>query len=205
MEEITTRYHEISNWPLFLKTDPLNHIPRERHICSFFNMHLGSGALCMHVTYVPLTCLLSEQIENTSLTFPVWLHDAVKQTVLRRKFIPQLAESLKSCWSNIKTGTVLGFILNQIRGVLEESACCLQETVLFMAVWREGGGPGRTINRGEFKLKVVRGGGMGVHVQNKKGIQDKETFTRTKCTSAVIYKFSSPSSFQLDENKSQGV
>lgn len=56
-------------------------------------MHLGSGALCMHVTYVPSTCLLSEQIENTSLTFPVWLHDAVQQTVLGRKFIPQLAVS----------------------------------------------------------------------------------------------------------------
>lgn len=34
-----------------------------------------------------------------------------------------------------------------------------------------------------------------------KGIQDKETFTRTKCTSTVIYKYSSPSSFQLRENK----
>lgn len=35
-----------------------------------------------------------------------------------------------------------------------------------------------------------------------KGIQDKETFTRTKCTSTVvIYKYSSPSSFQLSENK----
>lgn len=33
------------------------------------------------------------------------------------------------------------------------------------------------------------------------GIQDKETFTRTKCTSTVIYKYSSPSSFQLSENK----
>lgn len=35
-----------------------------------------------------------------------------------------------------------------------------------------------------------------------KGIQDKETFTRTKRTSTVvIYKYSSPSSFQLSENK----
>lgn len=35
-----------------------------------------------------------------------------------------------------------------------------------------------------------------------KGIQDKETFTRTECTSTVvIYKYSSPSSFQLSENK----
>lgn len=34
-----------------------------------------------------------------------------------------------------------------------------------------------------------------------KGIQDKETFTHTKCTSTVIYKYSSPSSFQLSENK----
>lgn len=35
-----------------------------------------------------------------------------------------------------------------------------------------------------------------------KGIQDKETFTRTKCTlTVVIYRYSSPSSFQLSENK----
>ncbi len=34
-----------------------------------------------------------------------------------------------------------------------------------------------------------------------KGIQDKETFTRTECTLTVIYKYSSPSSFQLSENK----
>lgn len=34
-----------------------------------------------------------------------------------------------------------------------------------------------------------------------KGIQDEETFTHTKCTSTVIYKYSSPSSFQLSENK----
>lgn len=40
--------------------------------------------------------LLSEQIENTFLTFPVWLHVAVEQTVLHRKFIPRLAASLKS-------------------------------------------------------------------------------------------------------------
>lgn len=34
-----------------------------------------------------------------------------------------------------------------------------------------------------------------------KGIQDEETFTHTKCTSTVIYKYSSPSSFHLSENK----
>lgn len=43
---------------------------------------------------------------------------------------------------------------------------------------------------------------MGLHVKNNKSIQDKETFTRTKCTlTVVIYRYSSPSSFQLSENK----
>lgn len=42
---------------------------------------------------------------------------------------------------------------DQIRGGFEESACCLQETVLVMAVWKEGDGPSRTINREELKLK----------------------------------------------------
>lgn len=53
-------------------------------------------------------------------------------------------------------------LFDQIRGGFEESACCRQETVLIMAVWKEGegggvggveGGPSRTINREEFKLK----------------------------------------------------
>lgn len=55
-----------------------------------------------------------------------------------------------------------------------------------------GGGPSRTINR---KLKGWAGRG------SHKGIQDKGTFTRTMCTSTVIYRYSSPSSFQLSENK----
>lgn len=44
---------------------------------------------------------------------------------------------------------------------------------------------------GEYRSKIT------------KSIQDKETFTRTECTSTVIYKYSSPSSFQLSENKSK--
>lgn len=63
----------------------------------------------------------------------------------------------------------------------------------------EGGGgegegwgrPSRTINR---KLKGSGG-------RSHQGIQDEGTFTRTMCTSTVIYKYSSPSSFQLSENK----
>lgn len=39
--------------------------------------------------------LLSQQIENTFLAFPVWLHVAVEQTVLHRKFIPRSAAALK--------------------------------------------------------------------------------------------------------------
>ena len=46
------------------------------------------------------------------------------------------------------------------------------------------------------------GRGGGTCQKGTKGIQDKETFTRTECTSTVvIYKYSSPSSFQLSENK----
>lgn len=52
-------------------------------------------------------------------------------------------------------------LYDQIGCGFEESACCLQETVLIMAVWKEGDGPSRTINRVEFKLKVVRGVGAG--------------------------------------------
>lgn len=55
-------------------------------------MHLGTGTMCMHVTCHLGMYLLSEQIENTFLTFPVWLHVAVEQTVLHRKFIPHLSK-----------------------------------------------------------------------------------------------------------------
>lgn len=57
-------------------------------------------------------------------------------------------------------------LYNRIRGGFEESACCRQETVLVMAVWKErggGDGPGRTINREEFKLKGSER--RGVHVR----------------------------------------
>lgn len=104
--------------------------------------------------------LLSWQIENTFLTFPVWLHVAVERTVLHGKFIPCSAASLKSRLSkhqgahNFFLGILRDVLNNRIRGGFEESACCLQETVLVMAVWKgEGGGPSRTINREEFKLK----------------------------------------------------
>lgn len=70
-----------------------------------------------------------------------------------------------------------------------------------MAVWKEGDGPSRTIHREEFKLNDVRGGEYKSKIT--KSIQDKETFTRTECTSTVIYKYSSPSSFQLSENNSK--
>lgn len=59
-------------------------------------MHLGTGTMCMHHTCIFGMYLLSQQIENTFLTFPVWLHVAMEQTVLHRKFIPRLAASLKS-------------------------------------------------------------------------------------------------------------
>lgn len=62
-----------------------------------------------------------------------------------------------------------------------------------------GDGPSRTINREEFKLKGSERKGDNMS-KITKGIQDKETFTRTKCTSTVvIYKYSSPSSFQLSK------
>lgn len=57
--------------------------------------------------------------------------------------------------------------------------------------WGGGTRPSRTINK---KLKGWWG-------RSHKGIQDKGTFTRTMCTSTVIYRYSSPSSFQLSENK----
>lgn len=102
--------------------------------------------------------LLSEQIENTFLTFPVRPHVAVEQTVLRRKFIPRSAASLKSHLSEHQgvhsfLGGLRDVLYNRIRGGFEESACCLQETVLVMAAWEEGDGPSRTINREELKLK----------------------------------------------------
>lgn len=58
VEEIMNKHHEISNWPLFFLT-PSWHIPKERHFCLvgfFFNMHLGTGTMCMHVTHVPQAC-----------------------------------------------------------------------------------------------------------------------------------------------------
>lgn len=91
--------------------------------------------------------LLSSQIENTFLTFPVRLHVAVERTVLQRKFIPRLATSLK-CHLGKHQGVPLHsfswllkdvlLLYDQIGGGFEESACCLQETVLVMAVWRRG-------------------------------------------------------------------
>lgn len=134
-------------------------------------MHLGDWDY-VHACH---TCtfgmyLLSEQIENTFLTFPVWLHVAVEQTVLHRKFIPRSAASLKSHLSKQGVHSFLAGLRdvldNRIRGGLEESACCLQETVLVMAVWKEGDGPSRTINREEFKLKGSER--RGVHVKNNK-------------------------------------
>lgn len=90
---------------------------------------------------------------------------------------------------------------NRIVGGFEESACCLQETVLIMAVWKKGMDQAGQSTRRSFKLKGSERTGKYMS-KITKGIQDKETFTRTKCTSTVvIYKYSSPSSFQLSENK----
>lgn len=89
---------------------------------------------------------------------------------------------------------------NRIRGGFEESACCLQETVLIMAVWKEGDGPSRTINREEFKLKGSER--RGVHVKNNKRHSGQgDIYTHKVHINCVIYKYSSPSSFQLSENK----
>lgn len=92
----------------------------------------------------------------------------MEQTVLHRKFIPHSVASLKS--HSGKDQGVHGFLgglrdvlYNRIRGGFEESACCLQETVLVMAVWEEGDGPSRTINREKFKLKGSER--RGVHVK----------------------------------------
>lgn len=99
-------------------------------------------------------------------------------------------------------GGLRDVLYNRIRGGFEESACCLQETVLVMAVRGGGGGeggrderPSRTINREELKLEGSerRGGGEewgvggGTCQKRTKGIQDKGTFTRTKCTSTSCY------------------
>lgn len=64
---------------------------------------------------------------------------------LHREFIPCFSASLKSHLSNEnKISVLLQFswpltemLYNQIGGGFEESACCLQETVLIMAVWKE--------------------------------------------------------------------
>lgn len=95
----------------------------------------------------------------------------MERTVLHGKFIPCSAASLKSRLSKHQgVHTFLGILRdvlkNRIRGGFEESACCLQETVLVMAVWKEGGGPSRTINREEFKLKGSER--RGAHVENNK-------------------------------------
>lgn len=75
----------------------LDNIPRERQFSfsrTLLNMHSGDWDY-VHACH---TCtlgmyLLSEQIENTFLTFPVWRHVAVEQ---HRRFSPCLAASLKS-------------------------------------------------------------------------------------------------------------
>lgn len=68
------------------------------------------------------------------------------------------AASLKSHWSKDQgihgfLGGLRDVLYNRIKVGFEESACCLQETVLVMAVWKEGDGPSRTINSAKFKLK----------------------------------------------------
>lgn len=68
----------------------------------------------------------------------------MKQTVLHRKFILRSAASLKSHLSKHQAvhsflGGLRDVPYNRIGGGFEESACCLQETVLVMAVWKEGG------------------------------------------------------------------
>lgn len=97
----------------------------------------------------------------------------MEQTVLHRKFIPRLATSLKCHLRKHQEVPVHSFLggcrdvpYDRIGGGFEESACCLQETVLIMAVWKEGDGPSRTINREEFKLKGSER--RGVHVKNNK-------------------------------------
>lgn len=87
------------------------------------------------------TCFLTDSKHiGQFLTFPVWLHVAMEQIVLQRKLNPCLAVSLKSDWSKHQ-GVPLQFCwalkeawYNQIGGGFEESACCLQETDLIMAV-----------------------------------------------------------------------
>lgn len=92
-------------------------------------------------------------------------------------------------------------LCDRIRGGFEESAClptgnCSHHGSVGGGGWtkqdnKQGGAQvKRWCEEGEYMSKSTE------------GIQDRETFTRTKCTSTVvIYKYSSPSSFQLSENK----
>lgn len=95
----------------------------------------------MHASHTCTLCvyLLSWQIENAFLTFPVGLHIHVEQTIWH---LHQSGASLKSYSS--KDQGVHGFLgtlreahITELKGGSEESACCLQETVLVMAVWKE--------------------------------------------------------------------
>lgn len=118
-----------------------------------------------------------------------------------------------NCWGEISESPLCSFHFlrnaitdNQIIVGTEESACCLQETVLIMAV-KEGGGwgmdqAGQKENREHW---VVRGGEYMSKVTQVNW--NMETFTSTKHTTTfVIYRYSSPSSFQLFENKkSRGI
>lgn len=108
---------------------------------------------------------LSQQAENTFL-FPVWLHVATEQTVLHRTFIPCLAAPLK-------------FHLSEHQGLHTfhggKGMCCTTELETdlrslhvadrkLFSSWqcgRKGDGPGRTINREEFKLECSERGGGG--------------------------------------------
>lgn len=125
----------------------LNNISRERLlcfvcICSTCIWGLGLCACMSHVYLGHVPSILTDRKHISYSIFPVWLHVAVEQTVLHRKFIPCLAVSLKSHLSKHQ-GVPLHSFLGGKRicctselGRFEESACCLQETVL--SSWKCG-------------------------------------------------------------------
>lgn len=117
--------------------------------------------------------LLSEQIENTFLIvyflfgfMLLWNNLFCTESSLLSSIFEVLFEQTSRSASAQFSWWQSDLLYNQIRNRFEESACCLQETVLIMAVWKEGDGPSRTINREEFKLKG--GERRGVQVKNNK-------------------------------------
>lgn len=124
---------------------PLDNIPRERHFCpvgfcSTCIWGLGLCACMSHLRHVPSILTDRKHISYISCLASCCRGTNCSALKVRSSLSSVFEVSFQQTSRSARFSWRLRDVLyNRIRGGFEESACCLQETVLIMAEWKEGG------------------------------------------------------------------